>query len=659
VPGGATIIGAVDLLVVLFCCAIVAVGAGFTYFVDTPMRFEERIVHAVVIGTIVVSTVGFAVAWIAGVSRGAIIVATLGSLGLAGLGWGRDPAKVRAEFADVAVRFRLRPSHRDSPWLVVGLVVFAGAVSARIMGNAYHTTADGGIAAGHLSTFGDWTAHLAYAGSFAYGDNFPPELPTAAGETFAYHFGVDWFSAMFVPLGTSLPGGLEVSTWLLATAFPASMFCAAWRLVGRRLAALVGVAVFLASGGTAALYRFVFEDLLDGGVSVLGRLPRTYAFDGFDRNWVDNAITGFLYPQRPTMIGFGIVMILLAWLWQEREREGIRTHLFAGVVTGLMPVFHVFGFGVLLVMGLWWATLERTRRWLWFAVPAVVMAVPLVIWQLPEDGSSGRQFHTLWMLGLSSWERTVGDFFWFWLLNTGLAIPLVVLALVRWRELTLRWLPIFGLLLIPNVAIWHFWPGNNVKYVIFFVLLGAPLIGLVLADWWDRRGAMRLGAVLVFVSLTLSGTLDVWQAADGTAGAYPAPYLTGDDVLVGEWIRDNTPARAVFATANGNTHPVRVIAGRRVVSGSTGRLNDLGIDWVTRDQDLRTVYGVNEGFDDVIDRYDIDFVVLGPEERLLFRPDDAPEDWDPASFWDAAAPIVYDLGGYTVYDVTQYQGVTP
>ncbi len=60
--GAGTIVGAVDLLVVLFCCAIVAVGAGFTYLVDTPMRVEERFVHAVVIGTIVVSTVGFAVA---------------------------------------------------------------------------------------------------------------------------------------------------------------------------------------------------------------------------------------------------------------------------------------------------------------------------------------------------------------------------------------------------------------------------------------------------------------------------------------------------------------------------------------------------------------------------------------------------------------------
>jgi hypothetical protein len=51
--------------------------------------------------------------------------------------------------------------------------------------------------------------------------------------------------------------------------------------------------------------------------------------------------------------------------------------------------------------------------------------------------------------------------------------------------------------------------------------------------------------------------------------------------------------------------------------------------------------------------------VLGPEERLLFRPADAPADWDPADFWNAAAPIVYDVGGYTVYDVSQYQGVAP
>ncbi|MFV2040097.1 MAG: hypothetical protein ACC660_07630, partial [Acidimicrobiales bacterium] len=571
---------------------------------------------------------------------------------LSGPGWSRDPARVAREWRDLRRRFRTRLSDRENPIPLLGLLVLSTVVSTRILRIAYGTSSDGGISVGHLSTFGDWSAHLAYVASFANADNWPPELPTAAGESFAYHFGVDWFAAMFVPLGLSVQGSLQVSSAILAIAFPGIMYVATLRFVQSRLASVIAVLVFLMAGGTAALWRFFFEDLPDNGIGVLGNLPRSYAFDGFDRNWLDNPVTGFLYPQRPTLIGFAAVLMGLALLWQNRERHDTRTYLFVGLLTGIMPIFHVFAFGVLMVMGLTWALLDRVRAWLWFLVPALVLGAPIVLWQLPADGAAGRDFpHLGWVLGRSSWEQNLPDFIWFWALNTGVFIPLVVVGLIRRRDLTLRFLPIFGLLLIANIGIWHFWVGNNAKYVVFFLLLGAPFLGACLASW-IRSGTFRaVGACVLIFTLVISGGLDIWRAFEGSSGAYPAAYLSGDDVLVGEWVRDHTQQSAVFAAANSNVHSVRAIAGRTVVSGAPGRLNDLGVNWLEREQDLRIIYGVNEGFDRVIEKYEIDYVVLGPEERRLFRPADAPDDWDPAQFWDAAAPIVYDIGGYKVYDV--------
>ena len=90
---------------------------------------------------------------------------------------------------------------------------------------------------------------------------------------------------------------------------------------------------------------------------------------------------------------------------------------------------------------------------------------------------------------------------------------------------------------------------------------------------------------------------------DKTTGPYPVEYLTGSDVLLGEWILKSTPTDATFASANTNTHPVRVLTGRSVVSGSPGRLNDLGVDWYSRDQDLRSIYQLQEGYGDLLARY--------------------------------------------------------
>ncbi len=646
-----------NLLVVLFIISIIAVGYAVTLMLDIELSVEERLLYGTLIGVIVVSTSGFFFAWWAGMSRSTIVVATVFSLGISAPGWRRDGVTAAADWSDFGRRLRLGVRDRQSPRPLIALLLLSTVVSVRILQIAYGTTDDGGISVGHLSTFGDWSAHLAYVASFAYAENWPPELPTAAGESFAYHFGVDWFSAMFVPLGLSVQAALQVSSALLAIAFPGIMYVASRRFVESRLAATIGVLVFLAAGGTAALWRFLFDDLVNNGLGVLGDLPRSYAFDGFNRNWLDNPVTGFLYPQRPTMIGFAATMMGLALLWQNRDQHDKRTYLLVGVLTGLMPIFHVFAFGVLMVMGIAWAFLERDRAWAWFAVPALAMGVPIVAWQLPSNGANGRDFpHLGWVLGKApGWDQNLGDFVAFWLLNTGVFIPLVVVGLLRRRELARRFVPIFGLLLIANVGIWHFWVGNNAKYVVFFLLLGAPFVGDYLASWIKRGAFMSFGAAALIFSLTLSGSLDIWQAFEGSSGAYPAGYMSGGDVLVGEWVRENTPPRAVFATANSNVHPVRAIAGRTVVSGAAGRLSDLGVNWSEREQDLRTVYGVNEGFDLVIDKYKIDYVVLGPEERRLFRPADAPDDWDPAEFWDLAAPIVYDIGGYKVYDVRELQ----
>lgn len=636
-----------NLLALALVVAVVAVGYGLTRLLDVDLIVEERVLYGLVVGTMAVSVIAFGLAWVVGLNRGAVAASAVIGLGLSAPGWrravaGRGPVE---EWRDVVARARRPLADPCSPWPVTAIVAVSAVVSARVLSLAYGTTADGGISAGHLSTFGDWSAHLAYTASFAHADNFPPELPTAAGHPFAYHFGVDFFAALFVPLGLSVPDALVVTTGLLAAAVPGVLYLTAHRLLADRLASLIGVVVFLAAGGTAALHRFLLVDLPERGPGVLVDLPRSYANDGFDRNWVDNPVTGFLYPQRPTLIGFAAVVIGLALLWTARGSSGARVHVGVGLLTGLLPVFNVFAFAVLVVMGAAWAVIERARRWWWFGLPALGLGLPVVAWQAlaADSADSGRFWHTGWMLGLSSWERTVPDLLWFWLLNTGVFIPLVTLGLWRRRELALRFLPIFGLLLIANAGIWHHWPGNNAKYVVFFLLLGAPFVGAVVADLIRRPAVARVGAGLVLVTLTLSGGLDIWRAFEGSSGPYPAAYLSGDDVLVGQWVVDHTEHDAVFATANDHVHPIRVVAGRTVVSGSAARLQDLGVDAAERDADLRALYRSDPTSDEavaVIDRYAIDYVVVGPQERRAFGVDR----------W-ASAPVVYDLGGYTIHRV--------
>ncbi|HJM28377.1 MAG TPA: hypothetical protein QF431_04620 [Acidimicrobiales bacterium] len=643
-----------NFAVVLFLLGVLVIGFACTYLMRTPFVFEERLVFGAFLGTVQVSLLGFFVAWLTKVD-GQMVLITEGILFVAYLPlMKRRWSVIRADAENFFIRFGLNWKDSSSPKTTLSLMLASAIVSARILHISFGKSASGGVTVSHLSVFGDWSAHLAYASSFAYGHNFPPELPTAAGESFSYHFGVDWFAAMLIPLGADVFAAMQVSTFFLATFFPAILYLGCRRFTSNSRASVFAVATFLLSGGTGALYRFLFVDLPEGGISVLGNLPRSYAFDGFDRNWVDNAVTGFLYPQRPTLIGFSAVILVVILLWENRKVKVSGTYIFAGVLTGLLPFFHVFAFGTLILLTAMWAVIHRRKYWGLYLSPALAIGAPIVIWQWPDR--DGTVWHFLWMLGKSSWNSNPWDFLWFWLLNTGLFIPLAVWGVVRSKkEIRNHAFPLFSLLVIPNIAIWHFWPGNNAKYVIFFLLLASPFVGEALEKLFSAGGIRAFVAVGLILSLTLTGALDIWRSMDQTTDPYPVEYLSGTDISVGEWIKDNTDPDAIFASANTNTHPVRVLTGRKVISGSPGRLNDLGKDWYGRDQDLRKIYEMAPNFEGTMAKYGTDYVVFGPLERQQYGFASPKSRWVENDEMPAGIKIVYDLGGYQIYDVSEMQ----
>lgn len=783
------------LLAFFFILALVASGYGVTFLLDVRLTFEERVLYGTVVGAMLVTVLGLVLSWWADLERSTVVVTSVLTL-VAAAGAVRPRwTEARTEFGDFVTRLRLPVSHPRSPAPLAILTLIGALVTLRVMGAAYATTADAGLGVGHLSTFGDWSAHLGYAASFAEAQNFPPELPTAAGETFAYHFGVDFFSAMFMPLGLSVTDAMTASTGVLAIAFPGIMYCVTQRLTASRTTSIIAVLLFLLAGGMGAWDDLLQGDIADGffDFGALLDLPKTYTFDGFQRQWVDNPVTGFLYPQRPTLIGFPATLIGFGLLWQFREDRrradaspmpSLRTLVWLGVFIGIMPLFHVFAFGVLLVLAAWFVMLElpvltrvavlssafmvavvafadfvnlsdvgpvpgalvlivaaslalatvatvadrpdwtvlfaaavaialltwalpekagvivggglvvclgvaaagvHERRWFQLLGPAVALGGPLVWWQLPEISalSEPSAQHRFWMLGqpvgeggTTPFPADVFGFLDFWWVNTGVFIPLAAYATYRLltREvhstMATLLLPIWGLLLIPNIAIWHFWEGNNVKYVVFFLLLGSPLVAALLVDLVaqlrDRppgtRIAATVGALCVVLSLTVSGGLDILRAASGEVTdrrtivdangqtqvvdgvTWPINYFTGGDLLLGDWVNENIEPDAVFVAAYNNAHPIRSLTGRPVVAGSQGRLRDLGVDWRLRSEETNQVLQGMPQYLDVIGKYGVDYVVIGGPE--LGAPHFAS-----LEFWDATAPMIYNLGNYRIYDV--------
>src|SRR5206468_11021250 len=140
-----------------------------------------------------------------------------------------------------------------SRWPLLAVLLVCGAWTVHLLHQAYVYTPNG-LYAGYVNIWGDWAAHLAYAGSFAYGHNFPPEFPIDPGHRLGYPFMIDFLAADLVPLRMPLTETLTATSGMLGLAFPAVLYLAAVRFTAGRAAAAIAVFVFLLSGGLGFVF---------------------------------------------------------------------------------------------------------------------------------------------------------------------------------------------------------------------------------------------------------------------------------------------------------------------------------------------------------------------------------------------------------------------
>lgn len=631
-------------LVLVFAVDVVLAGVGLTFFSGAAMRVEERVGIGTVVGTIAVTLCGYLAAQTTGFGRTSTIVGMIVTSALAAGAWRWRPIDATScEAGDrpLVARLRLPWRHGDSARPLAAVTLASWLVSWRILALAYQGDGTGGIVAGHLSTYGDWNAHLAYAGSFVHGDNVPPTHPFVAGEPMRYHVLVDAFSAQAATMGISVADALVVTSALLAMAFPLVFWWAGRRLTGSRTVTSVAYFVFTLSGGLG--FAWAFADIARGGLGALGALPRTYARLTEEHIWFDNPVLSYLYAQRPFQVGLPVVLIVVALVFRPRSESPapVRAWWTAGVLSGLTAGFSVFGFGGALAIGGWLA-LRRPGCRIPFAVPAIGLGIPVVL-AIRPDGN-----HIRWQPG---WMAATLDVWWpwFWLLNLGLFLPLALWTVAK-RGVLATGLdraiapPVWAIFVVTNLVVFHPWEWNNTHYLIVWLLMLSFPVGALLVGWARRPGPLwRPLAGVAFVVLVAAGSLDVWRAVDGSEGR--ALLATAEGVETARWVRDHTPRRAVFLVAPEVTQPITSFGARHVVSGYTGWVWDLGVtDWARRATDIGIALRGEPGTEDVLVRYGVDYVVIGRDERgPAWQAND--------QFWASRGRLVYANGEYRVYAV--------
>jgi hypothetical protein len=651
VSGGALLLGPPAVL--LAVCLVA--GVGLTYLSGLTFDFEERLAYGAVVGAMTVALATFATALLLGLNLVTVVVGCVLALVASAVGWAVAGDTLSSDLTSLGSRWIARPDARH-PWPLLLVLAICWPFAIHLLGQAYVYKSTG-LYAGYVNIWGDWAAHLTFAGSFIYGSNFPPEYPIDPGHHLGYPFMIDFLAATLVPLGSSLTSALVLTSGYMGLAFPAVFYLAATRLTGSRLAALLGLFVFVLGGGLG--FTYLFGDLDRLGPAVFDHLPREYTLDRrVNYQWL-NPVLAYLLPQRSILFGLTVPLIVLTTLWRAvREPEtSWRPFLAAGVVIGLMPLFHVHGYATTVVLAAVWALFIRQRRWVTFFAPALVLGLPTLAWMWPPAAAQAcsvslSHFSCRFALGWMAASNGHNDpIWWFWLKNTSLFIPLLLVAQF-WRSavptgFALYHAPLWLWFLVPNVVLLEHWDWDNTKFFVFWYAFGAVLVGGALAALFKHSPPATVLAAACVILLCLSGGLDLYRASNFSQNS--VQFTDPSGLAVADWARENTEPDAVFLVAPEHNHPIPTLGGRRVMVGFPGWLWTYGLDdFQSKTDDAELMLKGDPQTPELVRKYRIDYVVIGPAEL-------SPQHRASAAYWNQHATRVYANREYTVYRVKTTQ----
>jgi hypothetical protein len=177
-------------------------------------------------------------------------------------------------------------------------------------------------------------------------------------------------------------------------------------------------------------------------------------------------------------------------------------------------------------------------------------------------------------------------------------------------------MPIFA---ICNLVAFFPWDWDNTKFL-FYWFLGVSIFvaALLVRTWRESRSVVARGLIIgVVATMILSGLLVHLQQG---LGRDRNGLLSAEELRVAAQVRELTPPHAIFAAGLQHNHPVTVMAGRAAVMGYPGWLYSYGIDYSQRERDLRAIYSLAANTPALLNQYQIDYVVIGPNERQNFKP---------------------------------------
>jgi hypothetical protein len=647
---------------IVLAALAVAGGTLASYAYDDDAPLVSRLAYGAASGLVALAGIGFVLANFVGIVPAAVGAGVVIALPLAGLG---RPAVRQRVVQDLRALARaLRVGVTDPTLSTYGPIVYAVALTAFLwlVFDRVILEQDGALLTGYVNNLGDLPFHLQATSSFAYGENFPPEDPTYAGTGFAYPYLSDFLAAMFVGVGASLRGAFFVQNLIIGLALVGLLHRFTRVLTGDRLAAYLAPVLVLLSGGLGWIAFLQDARLGEQGIlAALGALARDYTIGGEGPFRWGNAITTLLVTQRSLLHGLPVALIAFVLLWKlvhaappastrpDLRSVPIRLALAAGILTGSLPLVHAHSFVVVLGTAFFLGLLFRQWRegrwvpWSIYVVAALALALPQIWWSTHDSIADAGTFFGFEF----GWDHGDQNIAWFWLLNTGLFIPLAAIAAfwpgrrpIASRSLLLFSAAFLAWFIVPNVMKLAPWVWDNIKVLFYWFVGFVPLVALLLSRMIQSGRGWRVLGVTAVLSMTLAGGIDVWRVLSSQT---ELQEFDRDGIAIAAVIRDQTPPRALILHAPTYNPPV-FLTGRRSLLGYTGYIWAHGLPYVDREADIKRIYAGEADADQLLAQHGIEYILVSPIERGSMTVNDA---------YLEQFPLVGEVGAYRLHEVAR------
>jgi hypothetical protein len=503
-----------------------------------------------------------------------------------------------------------------------------------------------GIYTGIHHNLGDLPLHIGIIKGFHIGDNYPPQHPEFAGTRLTYPFIVDFLSSLWITLGTGLSSTINIQGFILTLAIFILFHRWALGFTGDKLASFFSLILVLFCGGLG--WTLIFNDVSSTGgsiFSVMNAMTHDYTIGVEGYRW-GNILTTLLVTQRSFLLGMPIFFIVVTLWWQivtdQDPAWNLRKMIAAAILTGFLPLFHAHTFLTLMMVASGLALIFRKwKLWIYHFAIALVLALPLIFY-LSHGSSVSPENLIGWHFG---WDKGEDNFFLFWFRNTGLFIPLLIIALALPvsakflnRRVLLFYLPFTLCFIVPNLIKLAPWEWDNNKVMVYWYLASAPIVSLLLAYLWRMGGGYIALSLSLLLAMTLAGFFDVYRIISKQVDQ---KVFGSDGVEFAKMAVEKTPPRSLLMGFPTFDHPV-LLTGRRSLMGYPGHLWAHGLKYEQREADIKRIYEGAPEAPQLLKDYKIEYVIVGPLERSNLTVND--------QFFESYHKVG-ELDGYQLYKV--------